>query len=138
MQQSLFGPNQHVGEVHRPYDAVELSPKCARADADVVAVAERARHQQHDAGEEVAERLLGSDAEHDPDDRTADRDVRERHGDEAQGREDDDGVPDDGDDDAKGSAGAGARPEVDDVFGPARELSRRGDTENDEDRGRYP
>ena len=69
------------GRVHQPergHDALDLAAEHAALQAHRVADAERARAQQHDAGDQVAERLLRGEAEDDRRGRGADRDRARR------------------------------------------------------------
>ena len=55
----------HVEQAERGDGALDLAGEAAALEADAVADAERARGDQHHAGDQVAERLLGGEAEDD-------------------------------------------------------------------------
>ena len=63
---------RRVEQAERRHDALELAGQAARLEADAVADAERPRRDQHQARDEIAERLLRGETEDDRGDGTTD------------------------------------------------------------------
>jgi hypothetical protein len=89
LQHPLVREDRDVRGAHGRHGAVELASERSRSDTDAVADGKRPRHEKHESREDVAEALLGCDAEDDSRVGTAQEQMADRdrqHGEHAQQR----------------------------------------------------
>jgi histidinol-phosphate aminotransferase len=91
---AVVGGQLHVGEVHVGHQARQHSAELPRPQRDLVPDRERPGQQQHQAGEQVSERLLRGDAEDHAGDCAADQQSFDRDAERAERSEDHEEVAD--------------------------------------------
>ena len=90
LEHPLVGEDGDVGQAHGGHGAVELASEGARSNPDAVADGKGSGHQEHQPGEDVAQALLGRDADDDTGDGAAEEQVADgdrQHGEHADERD---------------------------------------------------